>query len=102
MGFKFLRQIPVKCTVTKYEKNTGEKSNFHFSSSFDLELTGRALPPWKTKFFERFPSKTKIERHSETLRKFCYHHHVEDPTKVVALDPLPNNSMGLAKMQTLV
>jgi len=52
--------------------------------SFDLELTGRSYPS-----SEISKSTKTIERRS---KKFCYHHHIEEPTKVVALDPLPNNS----------
>ena len=60
------------------------KSNFYLFCSFDLELTGRSYPS-----SEISKSTKTIERRS---KKFCYHHHIEEPTKVVALDPLPNNS----------
>ena len=63
-------------------------------SSFDLQLTGRSLPPdkWKlpTPIVAKGPTNTVIERKNHTsistttkLRNFCYHHHIEDPTKVV-------------------
>ena len=55
-------------------------------SSFDLQLTGRSLPPDKWKLpTPNIQPNTVIERknHSTKLRNFCYHHHIEDPTKVV-------------------
>ena len=55
-----------------------------FFCSFEIELTGRSYPS-----SEISKSTKTIERRS---KKFCYHHHIEEPTKVVALDPLPNNS----------
>ena len=61
-----------------------KKSNSYSFCSFDLELTGRSYPS-----SEISKSTKTIERRS---KKFCYHHHIEEPTKVVALDPLPNNS----------
>ena len=63
---------------------TKKKSNSYSFCSFDLELTGRSYPS-----SEISKSTKTIERRS---KKFCYHHHIEEPTKVVALDPLPNNS----------
>jgi hypothetical protein len=73
----------------------------------DLELTGRAIPPdagrWKLatpnikpkSVIERRGGSNQLPVHIGTkLKNFCYHHHVDDPTKVVELDPLPNNSLA--------
>ena len=57
-----------------------------------LLLTGRGLPHEES---VKSPAAV-IERKTMTTRKLlqqhCYHHHIADPTKVVELDPLPNNS----------
>ena len=46
--------------------------------SFELELTGRSHPPSEISRSK----KDTIERANEKRRqKFCYHHHIEDPTK---------------------
>ena len=68
--------------MEKITSNTNVKVIF-LICSFDLELTGRSYPP------------SEIGKTTKTIergKKLCYHHHIDDPTKVVELDPLPNNS----------
>ena len=67
------------------------------SNAFLSFFLANCAPPKAPPLPPKSRTNSKIERHSETLRKFCYHHLVEDPTKVVELDPLPNNSLGWFK-----
>lgn len=51
-------------------------------------VNGSPMPPYPRS--SSLFATTKSSQH-------CYHHHIEDPTKVVELDPLPNNLLSLTR-----